>query len=87
MVLYERRVEKDKDGEQIDKATLKNLKKKFVGEALRDIKKELTETECKFFDGLLEVATDRVLTRREAKQEKQELGNGSVDAECSEINQ
>ncbi len=72
--MYERRIEiSNKEKSEMDEATLKNLKKRFVKEALDDISSFLTVTENRFFDHLLELATNRAL---ESKKQTQMVGDG-----------
>jgi hypothetical protein len=90
--LYERRVNlSDKENTEIDAATLKNLKKKFIGEAMDAICAELSKSERGMFEFLVQAATDRILLRRkkatDAMQQRAQELNGhapsTVDMEVS----
>jgi hypothetical protein len=88
--LYEKKVAQyDKEPEELNEATLKSLKRQFIQEALTDIAAELTPGEKRFFDTLIQLATDRVLARRKQQEEvqmNQLASNGVVvDAEDAEV--
>lgn len=62
---YEKRVNiSEKESAEMDYATQKNLKKRYVGEAIDDICKELSEAETRMFEHLLQIASDRVMVRK-----------------------
>jgi len=87
LVLYERRVAQDDEEEQMDKATLINLKKRFVKEAFDDVRRILNETEARMFVALVKTARKRVLTLQRQKQEEQEqqqVADGVIEAEYTE---
>ena len=68
--LYEKKVFiADKEEKQLDAQTLKNLKKKYIGEAMDGICAELSISERRFFEHLVNVATRRILDRKKKANE------------------
>ena len=66
------------------------MKKKFVNEAIDDIMAELSDPEKKFFEHLLQVATDRVMERRtkineEIQKRALEVGGVQTSAESADM--
>ena len=77
--LYERRIEvSSKEKTEIDATTLKNLKKKYIQEAFDAIHAELNDGEKSFFEHLVQLATDRILSRK--KKENEAMQQRAVEA-------
>lgn len=68
---YEKRVNiSEKESAEIDAQTMRNLKRKHVKEVLDDISAELNDGEKKFFEHLVQIATDKVMARKRIVNEQ-----------------
>lgn len=68
---YEKRVNiSEKESAEIDTNTMRNLKRKHVKEVLDDINAELNDGEKKFFEHLVQIATDKVMARKRLANEQ-----------------
>ena len=71
--LYERRIDlSNKENAQIDAMVIKNLKKKYIQEAMDAIIGELSTVERRFFDFLVQLATTRLLAHKKKLNEAQQ---------------
>lgn len=68
--LYERRIDiSGKESAELDSATIRNLKKKFITEAFESVCADLSPSEANFFDYLIQRATKNRLQRKKKDNE------------------
>jgi len=88
IMLYEKRVTREtQESDEIDETTLRNLKKNFSKEIMRDMESYMTDVEKRFFRTIVDRITKRALAERKKQQDvtqQQAINDGIIDAETVE---